>query len=246
MGIEGKGLWPGVPARPNEWRMIDDVPASWRGALAPALASDQGQALARWLAGEEEAGRTVYPPAECRLRAFALTPLEEVRAVILGQDPYHGPGQAMGLCFAVPAGCRPPPSLANIFKELASDCGIARPAHGDLSGWARQGVLLLNAALTVEAGRAGSHAGKGWEAVTDAALTAVAARPEPSAFILWGSHAQAQAARIAELRGGRHALIESPHPSPLSAWRGFFGSRPFSRTNEFLAAHGRGTIDWRL
>ena len=170
--------------------------------------------------------------------------------VILGQDPYHGPGQAHGLAFSVPEGVKPPPSLHNIFRELAFDCGIAAPAGGNLAPWARQGVLLLNNALTVEAGRAGSHAGRGWEALTDAAVAAVAARAAPSVFILWGSHAQGKAARVPELRGeeagGRHLLIRSPHPSPLSAHRGFFGSRPFSRANAFLAEHGRGTIDWSL
>jgi uracil-DNA glycosylase len=176
-----------------------------------------------------------------------VTPLDYVRVVILGQDPYHGPGQAMGLCFSVPKGTRPPPSLVNIFKELASDLDIAPPAHGDLSGWARQGVLLLNNSLTVEHGQPGSHAGRGWEALTDACVAAVAARAEPSVFILWGSHAQAKAARIPALQGEtRHLVIRSPHPSPLSVYRGFFGSRPFSRANAFLEAQGRGLIDWRL
>ena len=224
---------------------IAAIPSSWRAALAPALEDLEG--ASRWVAAEEAAGKTVYPPADCRLRALALTPLEEVRVVILGQDPYHGPGQAMGLCFAVPGGVKPPPSLANIYKELASDWGGPVPAHGDLTSWAEQGVLLLNTALTVEQGKAGSHAGRGWEAVTDAAIAAVAERDEPSAFILWGSHAQAKASRIPALGAGtRHFVIASPHPSPLSAYRGFFGSRPFSRANAFLAAHGRGTIDWRL
>ena len=215
--------------------------------LAPACASRAGRRLGGWLRAEEEAGRIVYPPRGARLRAFELTPLPEVRVVILGQDPYHGPGQAHGLAFSVPAGVKPPPSLANIFRELADDCGIARPAHGNLEHWARQGVLLLNTALTVEAGRAGSHAGRGWEALSDAAVAAVAARDVLSVFILWGSHAQGKAARIPGLHGqNRHLVFGSPHPSPLSAHRGFFGSRPFSRANAFLAAHGRGTIDWSL
>jgi uracil-DNA glycosylase len=226
------------------------IPDSWRAALEPVCASRDARRLGGWLRAEEEAGKLVYPPRGCRLAAFELTPLDRVRVVILGQDPYHGPGQAHGLCFSVPAGVKEPPSLSNIFRELAADCGIARPAHGNLEHWARQGVLLLNNALTVEAGRAGSHAGRGWEALTDAAVAAVAARPEPSVFILWGSHAQGKAARVPELAmgesGGRHLLIASPHPSPLSAYRGFFGSRPFSRANAFLAAHGRGTIDWAL
>ena len=222
------------------------IPESWRAVLAPVLATPEARRLGGWLGAEETEGRAIYPPRGCRLRALELTPLDAVKVVILGQDPYHGPGQAMGLCFSVPRGVRPPPSLANIAKELAADCGIARPAHGDLSGWARQGVLLLNSALTVEAGKAGSHAGRGWEAITDACVAAVAARDTPSAFILWGSHAQAKAARIARLRDGPHCVIRSPHPSPLSAHRGFFGSRPFSRANAFLAGHGREPIDWSI
>lgn len=222
------------------------IPESWRTVLGPVLATPQARRLGGWLTAEEAAGRTVYPPRGTRLRAIELTPLDRVKVVILGQDPYHGPGQAMGLCFAVPPGAPPPPSLANIYRELAADCGVPRPAHGDLSGWARQGVLLLNSALTVEKGKAGSHAGRGWEAITDACVAAVAARAEPAVFMLWGSHAQAKGARIAELADPRHCLIRSAHPSPLSAHRGFFGSRPFSRANAFLEARGRTPIDWRL
>lgn len=222
------------------------IPESWRAVLEPVLATPEGLSLTGWLGAQEAAGRTIYPPRGDRLRALELTPLEAVRVVILGQDPYHGEGQAMGLAFSVPEGVRPPPSLVNIHKELAADCGIPRAAHGDLSAWARQGVLLLNSALSVEGGKAGSHAGRGWEAVTDACVAAVAARETPSVFILWGSNAQARAGRIPCLADGRHEVIRSPHPSPLSAHRGFFGSRPFSRANAFLAAHGRGTIDWRI
>lgn len=223
------------------------IPDSWRPVLGPVLAQPDARRLGGWLGAEEAAGRSIYPPRGSRLKALELTPLEAVKVVILGQDPYHGPGQAMGLCFAVPGGVPVPPSLANIYKELESDCGIARPAHGDLTGWAQQGVLLLNNCLTVEAGKAGSHAGRGWEAITDACVAAVAARSEPSVFVLWGSHAQGKAARIGELReGGRHLILQSPHPSPLSAHRGFFGSRPFSRANAFLEANGRCAIDWRV
>lgn len=222
------------------------IPLSWRETLEPVLQSAESRRLGGFLAAQEAAGRTIYPPRGCRLRALELTPLDRVKVVILGQDPYHGPGQAMGLCFSVPEGVPTPPSLANIYKELAADCGIARPAHGDLSGWARQGVLLLNTSLTVEAGKAGSHARRGWEAITDACVTAVAAREEPSVFMLWGSHAQAKAAQVPALTDGRHCLICSPHPSPLSAHRGFFGSRPFSRANAFLEQHGRTPIDWRV
>lgn len=224
----------------------ETIPESWRAALEPVLASLEARQLGGWLRAEEEAGRTIYPPRGSRLHALELTPLDAVKVVILGQDPYHGPGQAMGLSFSVPRGVPPPPSLANIYKELASDCGVGRPAHGDLTAWAKQGVLLLNASLTVEAGKAGSHAGRGWEAITDAAVAAVAERQEPAVFILWGSHAQAKAARIPALADTRHCLIRSPHPSPLSAHRGFFGSRPFSRANVFLEGQGIAPVDWRL
>lgn len=225
----------------------DAIPESWRPALETALASPEARRLGGWLRAEEGAGKTIYPPRGSRLRAFELTPLDAVKAVILGQDPYHGPGQAMGLAFSVPAGVRIPPSLRNIYKELESDLGLPPPRHGDLRHWAEQGVLLLNASLTVEAGSAGSHAGKGWEAVTDAAIAAVAARSQPTVFILWGSHAQAKAARIPRLlRESPHLVISSPHPSPLSAHRGFFGSRPFSRTNDFLSSREREEIDWSL
>ncbi|MBX7541681.1 uracil-DNA glycosylase [Qipengyuania sphaerica] len=226
--------------------MSEQVPTSWKPVLDPVLASEEARRLGGWLRGQEEAGKTVYPPRGCRLKALELTPLDKVKVVILGQDPYHGPGQAMGLCFAVPEGIRVPPSLVNIYKELEADLGIARAGHGDLSNWARQGVLLLNNTLTVEDGKAGSHAGRGWDAVTDACVAAVASRAAPSVFILWGSHAQAKAKRIGGLQGGPHLVIESPHPSPLSAHRGFFGSKPFSRTNAFLEEHGREAIDWRV
>ncbi len=223
--------------------MAEDIPESWRAVLEPACASPQGRRLGGWLRAEEEAGKVIYPPRGQRLTAFVLTPLDQVRVMILGQDPYHGPGQAHGLAFSVPDGVPHPPSLRNIFRELSDDCGVQPPASGDLSRWARQGVLLLNSALTVEAGRAGSHTGQGWETITDAAVAAVAAREEPAVFILWGAHAQAKAARIGGLRdGGRHLVISSPHPSPLSAHRGFFGSRPFSRANGFLADRGRGVV----
>ena len=224
----------------------DAIPESWRPVLEPALAAPEVRRLGGFLVAEEAAGKPVYPPRGCRLKALELTPLDSVKVVILGQDPYHGPGQAVGLSFAVPEGVKVPPSLANIYKELEADLGIARPAHGDLSAWARRGVLLLNNTLTVEGGKAASHAGRGWETVTDACVAAVAARAEPSVFILWGSHAQAKAKRIAGLRAGQHCVIESPHPSPLSAYHGFFGSRPFSRANAFLTEHGRAPVDWQV
>lgn len=222
------------------------VPPSWREVLEPVLARPELRQLGGWLRAEEGAGKRIYPPRGTRLRALELTALEDVKVVILGQDPYHGPGQAMGLAFSVPDGVPLPPSLRNIYKELSADLAVPPPTTGNLSGWARQGVLLLNTALTVEEGRAGSHAGRGWEAVTDACVAAVAERPEPCVFILWGNHAQAKARRIPSLADGRHGLIESVHPSPLSASRGFFGSRPFSRANALLQARGSAPIDWKL
>ena len=226
--------------------MADTIPDSWRAALDPVLADAASRRLGGWLRAQEDAGKQVYPPRGSRLRALELTPLDRVKVVILGQDPYHGPGQAHGLSFSVPEGVRTPPSLVNIFKELASDLGIAAPSHGNLEHWARQGVLLLNNSLTVEAGRAGSHAGMGWEAITDAAVAAVARRDEPGVFILWGNHARKKAQRVPGLMDGRHLVLTSAHPSPLSAHAGFFGSRPFSRANAFLEANGRGAIDWRI
>ena len=225
--------------------MTDTVPESWRAALDPVLALPESRRLGGWLRAEEERGATIYPPQGTRLKALELTPLDSVKVVILGQDPYHGPGQAHGLCFSVPDGAAVPPSLVNIYKELESDLGIARRATGNLERWARQGVLLLNNSLTVEAGKAGSHAGRGWEAITDAAVAAVAERDEPSVFILWGSHARKKAANVPQLaQSGRHLVLTSAHPSPLSAYAGFFGSKPFSKANAFLEAKGRGAINW--
>ena len=225
--------------------MSEAVPESWRAALAPVLESPEARRLGGWLTREEAGGKAIYPPRGQRLRALELTPLDEAKVVILGQDPYHGPGQAHGLCFSVPEGVPTPPSLVNIYKELESDLGIARRAHGNLEHGARQGVLLLNTCLTVEAGKAGSHAGKGWEAITDAAVAAVAARETPSVFVLWGNHARNKALKVPELGPGtRHLVLTSPHPSPLSAHGGFFGSKPFSQANAFLEAKGRGAIEW--
>jgi uracil-DNA glycosylase len=225
--------------------MSDTVPECWRQVLDPVLARPECRRLGGWLRAEEEAGKTIYPPRGQRLRALELTPLDEVKVVILGQDPYHGPGQAHGLCFSVPEGVRVPPSLVNIYKELEDDLGVSPRQHGDLAHWARQGVLLLNTSLTVEAGRAGSHAGCGWEPITNAIVAAVAARAEPSVFILWGNHARKKAQRVPELADNeRHLVLTSAHPSPLSAYAGFFGSKPFSKANAFLAANGRGAIDW--
>ncbi|MGX7897075.1 uracil-DNA glycosylase [Tsuneonella sp. HG222] len=225
--------------------MLEPVPQSWRAALDASLSRPEALRLGSWLLGEEEAGRTIYPPRGQRLRAFELTPLDAVKVVILGQDPYHAPGQAHGLSFSVPEDERLPPSLLNIYKELESDLSIARRSSGNLEHWALQGVLLLNTSLTVEAGKAGSHAGRGWEAITNAALAAVAERDSPSVFILWGNHARRKAQDVPELgRGSRHLVLTSAHPSPLSAHSGFFGSKPFSKANNFLTANGRGAIEW--
>jgi len=215
--------------------------------LEPVLKSPVARRLGGWLRAEEAAGKVIYPPRGMRLAALALTPLDRVRCVILGQDPYHGPGQAHGLAFSVPDGVPLPPSLINITKELEADLGLPPPTSGNLSKWARQGVLLLNSTLTVEAGKPGSHAGRGWDAITDAVVAAVAERDEPCVFILWGSHARKKASRIPALaRAPHHLVLTSAHPSPLSAHNGFFGSRPFSKTNAFLEANGRGAIDWSL
>ncbi len=222
------------------------LPESWKDVLEPVLASEQARQLGGWLRAEEAAGKPIYPPRGSRLRALELTAREAVKVVILGQDPYHGPGQAMGLSFSVPAGVRVPPSLMNIYKELHADLGLEIPRHGDLTPWAKRGVLLLNTTLTVEGGLAGSHAGRGWDAVTDAVVAAVAQGKQPCVFVLWGAHAQKKAARLPELANGRHLVLRSPHPSPLSAHRGFFGSKPFSKVNAFLESIGRGAIDWSL
>jgi uracil-DNA glycosylase len=193
---------------------------------------------------EERRQRTIYPPTEEVFAALHLTPYADTKVLILGQDPYHGAGQAHGLCFSVRQGVAVPPSLANIFRELEDDLGIPPPGHGNLEKWARQGVLLLNATLTVRAGQAASHQGKGWETFTDEVIRVVAAKPERVVFILWGSMARRKRALVAG--GGPHVVIESAHPSPLSASSGFFGSRPFSRSNAALVEAGREPVDWRL
>lgn len=224
----------------------DSVPESWRPAIAPVLATKQARKLGGFLKAEEAAGKRIYPPRGTRLAALDLTPLDQVKVVILGQDPYHGPGQAHGLCFSVQDGVKVPPSLVNIYKEIESDLGIPPPGNGNLEKWAKQGVLLLNNALTVEAGRAGSHQNLGWEEITDAAVAAVAAKQEPCVFMLWGNHARKKAERVPGLLNSHHLVLTAPHPSPFSAHSGFFGCRHFSKANEFLEKHGRGAIDWSL
>lgn len=220
---------------------------SWRSALAEEFAGERMATLKQFLLAERAAGKRIFPAGSEWFRALDLTPLDSVRVVILGQDPYHGPGQAHGLCFSVRPGVRPPPSLVNIYRELESDLGITPPAHGFLEAWARQGVLLLNSVLTVEMARAASHRGRGWEQFTDAVVRRVAERETPVVFLLWGAYAQKKAAFITPVsRGGRHLVLTAPHPSPLSAHTGFFGCRHFSKTNAFLESRGLTPIDWTL
>jgi uracil-DNA glycosylase len=214
----------------------------WNPILRAELAKPYWPELQAFVAGERQR-TTVYPPAEEVFAALHLTPFAETRVLILGQDPYHGPRQAHGLCFSVRRGVGIPPSLANIHRELQTDLGIAPPDHGNLEAWAVQGVLLLNTTLTVRAGQAASHQGHGWETFTDEVIRAVAAKDDHVVFMLWGSHARKKRAFIDT---ARHTIIESAHPSPLSAHNGFLGSRPFSRANAALVAAGLDPIDWRL
>lgn len=215
---------------------------AWQTRLQPELDKPYFAALMQRV---DEAYRTgtVYPPRQELFAAFRLTPPERVRVVILGQDPYHEPGQANGLSFSVAPGVRLPPSLRNIFEELRTDCGVTPPDSGDLTPWAEQGVFLLNSSLSVQAGAAGSHRSFGWQTFTDAVVAALAKLPQPVAFILWGAHAQKKAA-IAQSSSYPRLVLQSPHPSPLSAYRGFFGSRPFSSVNEFLVQHGEAPVRW--
>jgi uracil-DNA glycosylase len=219
---------------------LDD---SWKELLQPQFDSAYMAELKSFLTAERAAGKIIYPKGSEWFAALDSTPLDNVRVVILGQDPYHGAGQAHGLCFSVRHGVRPPPSLMNIYKEMKTDLGLHSPNHGNLKTWAEQGVLLLNSVLTVEAGKAGSHQGKGWEKFTDEIIRLVNDQPHPVVFILWGTYAQKKAAFVNQTK---HLVIKSVHPSPLSAHNGFFGSRPFSQANSFLNAKGRGAIDWRL
>lgn len=216
---------------------------SWKAPLAQEFAAPHMQALKAFLLDEKARGKRIFPRGGEYFRALDLTPLDRVKAVILGQDPYHGEGQAHGLCFSVRPGVRPPPSLGNIYAELANDLGIVRPRHGFLEHWARQGVLLLNSVLSVEMGRAASHQGKGWERFTDAVIRLVNERPQPVVFMLWGAYAQRKAAFV---DGARHLVLKAAHPSPLSAHNGFHGCRHFSKANGFLAARGLEPIDWAL
>lgn len=217
------------------------IDPTWREALATQWNAPYFSELADFVRRAYASG-PVYPPASQIFAAFDACPFDKVKVVILGQDPYHEPGQANGLCFSVAPGTTLPPSLVNIFKEIGSDLGIEPPVDGDLSRWARQGVLLLNSTLTVQAHRAASHQGHGWEQLTDAAVAELSARRSGLVFILWGSHAMRKGAAIDR---SRHLVLTSPHPSPLSAHRGFFGNHHFSRANEYMTAQGLSPIDWR-
>jgi uracil-DNA glycosylase len=218
----------------------------WAPLWQDFSASSQGIALLDFLSQRQQAGATIFPPVP--LRAFELTPFDQVRVVVIGQDPYHGAGQAHGLAFSVPDGLRPPPSLRNIFVELQRDLGCVPPASGNLEHWTRQGVLLTNAVFTVEEGQPGSHAGRGWEAFADRVIGALAADRSPKVFLLWGAYAQAKAAAIAQAdQQLRHKVLQANHPSPLSARRPpvpFLGCGHFSAASAFLSAQGRGAIDW--
>ena len=219
------------------------LPQDWQTSLQSALTKGETLALQGFLDAELAAGKTIFPPQDAWFRALELTPLNKVRVVILGQDPYHGPGQAHGLCFSVPPGVRPPPSLSNIYKELANDLGLPRPPHGFLEHWARQGVLLLNSVLTVEMAKAASHSKKGWEPFTDAIIAQVNNKAEPVVFMLWGAYAHKKAANV---DASRHLLLKAAHPSPLSAHNGFLGCKHFSQCNAFLVSNGLPPIDWIL
>jgi uracil-DNA glycosylase len=216
--------------------------ASWKAHVGYFFERPEMKALSEFLRAEKQKGKTIYPAGPQIFAALNATPFDAVKVVILGQDPYHGPNQAHGLCFSVLPGVRPPPSLENIFKEIERDLGIPRPDHGCLTPWAHQGVLLLNAVLTVERGLAGSHQGKGWEGFTDACIDALNREREHLVFMLWGNYAQAKGKLIDRQR---HLVLKAPHPSPL-ARGGFDGSAHFSKANEYLKAHGETPIDWRL
>ena len=216
---------------------------SWLAVLADELEKPHMAELRAFLLSEVAAGRRFYPPPDRVFNALALTPFGEVRVVVLGQDPYHGAGQAMGLCFSVPNGVPLPPSLRNIYEELARDVGIPLPTSGDLTPWAEQGVLLLNAVLTVSPGRPASHAGKGWEVFTDRVIRELSERRDGIVFLLWGRYAQTKGAIVDTTR---HHVLQAAHPSPYSAANGYFGCRHFSQANSLLTQAGREPIDWRL
>ena len=216
---------------------------SWQAVIGQEFDKSYMQALRAFLKQEKVAGKTIFPPGPLIFNAFNHTPFEQVRVVIIGQDPYHGPNQAHGLSFSVPAGIALPPSLMNIYKEIESDLNIKMSGSGDLTPWAEQGVLLLNATLTVEQAKAGSHQKRGWEIFTDAAIAALNAHRQHLAFVLWGSYAQKKGEAI---DASKHLVLKSVHPSPLSAHRGFFGNHQFSSINQYLIEHGQTPINWQL
>ena len=217
--------------------------ASWHRMIGAEFEQAYMHDLREFLRQEKAQGKTIFPPSPLIFNAFNHTPFDRVRVVIIGQDPYHGPNQAHGLSFSVPEGVPPPPSLQNIFKEIHADLGIKMSGRGDLTPWANQGVLLLNATLTVEMGNAGSHQNRGWEQFTDAAIAALNQHRDGLVFVLWGSYAQKKGAMIDRLR---HLVLSSTHPSPLSAHRGFFGNHQFSQINAYLQQRGEAPIDWQL
>lgn len=219
------------------------IEASWKEVLREEFDKPYFIQLRSFLQAEKQAGKTVYPPGSLIFNAFDKTPFEQVKVVILGQDPYHGPGQAHGLSFSVPPGIPAPPSLVNIYKELVDDVGISMPAHGSLDAWASQGVLLLNSILTVEANQAASHQGRGWEQFTDAVIRTLNERRTGLVFLLWGSYAQKKGAFIYT---DKHLVLKSVHPSPLSVYRGFIGCKHFSQTNNYLALQGKEPINWQV
>ena len=218
------------------------INGDWYEALKEEFGKDYYKKLFQTVK-EEYHTRLIFPPADDIFNAFHLTPLKDVKVVILGQDPYHNHGQAHGLCFSVQKGVAVPPSLENIYRELHADLGRTLPNHGCLTKWAKQGVLMLNTVLTVRAHQANSHRGIGWEEFTDAAILALNAQDRPMVYILWGSPAQR---KVRMLNNPQHLILKAPHPSPLSASRGFFGSRPFSQTNAFLESHGLEPVDWQI
>lgn len=218
------------------------IEESWKEVLIGEFQQDYFAKLKEFLV-DEKSKNVVYPPGPLIFNAFNFTPFNDVKVVLLGQDPYHGPGQAHGLCFSVPNGVQKPPSLINIFKEIQTDLGIPFPKTGNLEKWAKQGVLLLNTTLTVRAHQAGSHQKKGWEQFTDAAITAISRNRTGVVFLLWGAYAQAKVSIIDQTK---HYVLTAPHPSPLSVTRGFFGCKHFSKTNELLRAQGKVEIDWSI
>ena len=219
-----------------------NIEASWHALLADEFSQTYMQNLSGFLRAEKQKGKVIYPPGGQIFSAFDATPVEDVKVVILGQDPYHGPGQAHGLCFSVQAGVTPPPSLVNIFKEIGDEFDqVLNPSSGDLTGWADQGVLLLNSVLTVERGRAGAHQGRGWEQFTDRVVAEIAAAKENLVFMLWGSYAQKKGSALDR---NKHCVLQAPHPSPLSAHRGFFGCGHFTAANNYLEQQGLAPINW--